>query len=82
MEDLKGMLQHRAELIEEALYFVNALENEDYACDDDKQKLEEDGLFDPGPVRAAWNRFLDGGGNLQHGIWGLLQAQAWLERWA
>ena len=42
MEDLKGMLQHRAELIEEALYFVNALENEDYACDDDKQKLEEE----------------------------------------
>ena len=42
MEDLKGILQHRAELIEEALYFVNALENEDYACDDDKQKLEEE----------------------------------------
>ena len=42
MEDLKGMLQHRSELIEEALYFVNALENEDYACDDDKQKLEEE----------------------------------------
>ena len=48
----------------------------------DEQKLEEDGLFDPGQVRAAWNRFLDGDGNLQHGIWGLLQAQAWLERWA
>ena len=42
MEDLKGMLQHRAELIEEALYFVNALENEDYACDDDRQKLEKE----------------------------------------
>ena len=41
MEDLKGMLQHRAELIEEALYFVNALENEDYACDEDRQKLEK-----------------------------------------
>ena len=42
MEDLKGMLQHRAELIEEALYFVNALENEENACDDDKQKLEKE----------------------------------------
>jgi|TARA_R100001224_G_scaffold29087_1_gene16108 hypothetical protein len=42
MEDLKGMLQHRAELIEEALYFVNALENEDYACDEDRQKLEKE----------------------------------------
>ena len=42
MEDLRGMLQHRAELIEEALYFVNALENEDYACDEDRQKLEKE----------------------------------------
>ena len=42
MEDLKGMLQHRAELIEEALYFVNALENEDHACDEDRQKLEKE----------------------------------------
>jgi hypothetical protein len=42
MEDLKGMLQHRAELMEEALYFVNALENEDYACDEDRQKLEKE----------------------------------------
>ena len=30
----------------------------------------------------AWEDFLDGKGNSQHGIWGLLQAQAWLERWA
>ena len=48
----------------------------------DKQKLEEGGLFEPGPVRAAWDQFLDGNGNVQNGIWGLLQAQAWLERWA
>ena len=48
----------------------------------DKQKLEEGGLFEPGPVRAAWDQFLDGNGNVQNGIWGILQAQAWLERWA
>ena len=42
MEDLKGMLQHSAELIEEAWYFVNALVNEDYACDEDRQKLEKE----------------------------------------
>ena len=48
----------------------------------DEHKLEDGGLFEPGPVRAAWGQFLDGNGNLQNGIWGLLQAQAWLERWA
>lgn len=48
----------------------------------DKQRLEEDGLFKPLAVRSAWEAYLDGKGNYQHGIWGLLQAQAWLERWA
>lgn len=48
----------------------------------DEKRLAADGLFDAAAVRAAWRRFLDGEGNLQHGIWGLLQAQAWLERWA
>ena len=48
----------------------------------DEKRLTEDGLFDPSAVRRAWEDFLDGKGNAQHGIWGLLQAQAWLERWA
>lgn len=48
----------------------------------DEKRIEDDGLFEPGAVRLAWEDFLDGKGNNQHGIWGLLQAQAWLERWA
>ncbi len=48
----------------------------------DEKRLTEDGLFEPAAVRRAWEDFLDGKGNSQHGIWGLLQAQAWLERWA
>lgn len=48
----------------------------------DEQKIEEGGLFHPIAVKNAWEEFLAGRGNHQHGIWGLLQAQAWLERWA
>ena len=48
----------------------------------DEKRLADDGLFEPAAVRHAWESFLDGKGNSQHGIWGLLQAQAWLERWA
>ena len=48
----------------------------------DEKRILEDGLFEPIAVRNAWEGFLDGRGNNQHGIWGLLQAQAWLERWA
>jgi asparagine synthase (glutamine-hydrolysing) len=47
-----------------------------------EQRIADDGLFEPVAVRNAWEGFLDGRGNNQHGIWGLLQAQAWLERWA
>jgi asparagine synthase (glutamine-hydrolysing) len=48
----------------------------------DEKRLADDGMFDPQAVRGVWEEFLDGKGNHQHGIWGLLQAQAWLERWA
>ena len=47
-----------------------------------EKRLTDDGLFEPAAVRSAWENFLDGKSNSQHGIWGLLQAQAWLERWA
>tara|TARA_R100001082_G_C4352906_1_gene155427 strand:+ start:756 stop:932 length:177 start_codon:yes stop_codon:yes gene_type:complete len=42
MESLRNILEHYLELVEEALYFVNALENEDYASEEDKGKLEEE----------------------------------------
>ena len=42
MENLKGILNHRKELIEEAFYFISALENEDYDSEEDRAKLEEE----------------------------------------
>ena len=42
MENLKGILNHRKELIEEAFYFISALENEDYESEEDRAKLEEE----------------------------------------
>lgn len=42
MENLKGILNQKKELIEEAFYFINALENEDYDSEEDKNKLEEE----------------------------------------
>ena len=42
MENLKGILNHKKELIEEAFYFIGALENEDYDSEEDKVKLEEE----------------------------------------
>ena len=47
-----------------------------------ESRLEQEGMFRPKAVRRAWGDFLAGRGNLQHGIWGVLQAQAWMERWA
>ena len=42
MESLRDILEHKKELIEEAFYFINALDNEDYDCEEDKGKLEEE----------------------------------------
>mgnify|MGYP006908318429 FL=1 len=42
MENLKEILNHRKELIEEAFYFISALENEDYESEEDRAKLEEE----------------------------------------
>tara|TARA_R110000744_G_scaffold206233_1_gene324808 strand:+ start:208 stop:384 length:177 start_codon:yes stop_codon:yes gene_type:complete len=42
MKILKGILSHKTELIAEATYFIEALENEDYDSEEDKTKLEEE----------------------------------------
>ena len=42
MESMREILEHHRELIEEAIYFATALENEDYACEEDKGKLEQE----------------------------------------
>jgi len=42
MESMREILEHHRELIEEAIYFANALENEDYASEEDREKLEKE----------------------------------------
>ena len=42
MESLRHILELKKELIQEAFYFIDALDNEDYDCEEDKGKLEEE----------------------------------------
>ena len=42
MEDIKDILEQKKELIEEAFYFISALENHDYNCEEDREKLEKE----------------------------------------
>ena len=42
MEIIKEILQKKIELIEEASYFVSALENQDYDSEEDKEKLDQE----------------------------------------
>ena len=42
LKRLKSLLEEKQELIEEALYFIESLVNEDYDCEEDKEKLEEE----------------------------------------
>lgn len=43
--------------------------------------LAADGLLDPGPIRAMWQRHLSGR-NVQYALWNVLMYQAWKKRWA
>jgi hypothetical protein len=42
METIRSILEQKMELVEEAFHFVSALENEDYHCEEDKKKLEDE----------------------------------------
>ena len=42
--------------------------------------LAADGLLDPAPIRAMWQRHLSGR-NVQHALWNVLMYQAWRKRW-
>lgn len=43
--------------------------------------LAADGLLDPAPIRAMWQRHLSGR-NVQYALWNVLMYQAWRRRWA
>jgi|TARA_R110002020_G_scaffold316705_1_gene532082 hypothetical protein len=42
MESLRDILEQKRELMQEAFYYIDALENEDYSCQEDKEKLEQE----------------------------------------
>jgi len=47
----------------------------------DENRLEQDGYFEPRPIRKAWEDFLAGRSAAQEPIWGVLMFQAWLDEW-
>lgn len=45
----------------------------------DENLLQQQGYFDPKPIRALWKEHLSGMYNHQHHLWDILMFQAWLE---
>jgi len=44
-------------------------------------KLEIEGILEPGLIRQKWVEHLSGNRNWQYQLWGILMFQAWRERW-
>lgn len=45
----------------------------------DRNLLQQQGYFNPAPIRKMWNEHLSGVFNHQHQLWDILMFQAWLE---
>ncbi|AAZ18527.1 probable asparagine synthase, glutamine-hydrolyzing [Psychrobacter arcticus 273-4] len=45
----------------------------------DRNLLQQQGYFNPAPIRKIWNEHLSGVFNHQHQLWDILMFQAWLE---
>ncbi len=45
----------------------------------DENRLRAEGFFNPAPIRRRWQQHLDGQGNWQYDLWGILMFQTWLE---
>ena len=45
----------------------------------DEQRLQQEGYFNPGPIREKWREHLAGRGNWSYYLWDILMFGAWLE---
>ncbi len=45
----------------------------------DERRLDGQGYFRPGPIRAAWDAHQSGRVNMQYQLWAILMFQSWLE---
>ena len=46
-----------------------------------KKRLQQEGFFNPEPVRQKWEEHLSGRGNWHYLLWDVLMFQAWQEKW-
>jgi len=46
-----------------------------------ERRLEEEGFFNPGPIRKKWEEHILGKRSWQHYLWDVLIFEAWLEEW-
>jgi asparagine synthase (glutamine-hydrolysing) len=47
----------------------------------DERRLDEEGFFEPAPIRNRWVQHLSGRRNWGYHLWDVLMFQAWKERW-
>jgi len=46
-----------------------------------EKRLREDGVLEPGFVRARWREHVEGRVDWQYPLWGVLMFQHWKRRW-
>jgi asparagine synthase (glutamine-hydrolysing) len=46
----------------------------------DEQRLQQEGIFNPQPIRLMWQQHRNGKGNFAYLLWNILMFQTWLEQ--